>query len=71
MKAIKEVHSFFQQENPKIKNNQPILTHTATMQHVCACLKIIKKTVRRSLKEFETCNSPGKKRFCFEKCNIL
>jgi hypothetical protein len=62
MKAIRDVHSFFQEESFKIKNNQPILPHTAIMQHV---LKVTKNTLRQSLKEFENCNSPGKKRFCF------
>jgi hypothetical protein len=40
MKAIRDVHYFFQEESFKIKNNQPILPHTAIMQHVCASLKI-------------------------------
>jgi hypothetical protein len=65
-KAIRDVHSFFQEESFKIKNNQPILPHTAIMQHVRACSKVSKNTVRQSLKEFETCNSPGKKRSCFQ-----
>jgi hypothetical protein len=65
MKAIRDVHSFFQEESLKIKNNQSILLHAAIMQHVCACLKISNNTVRQSRKEFETFNSPGKKWFCF------
>jgi hypothetical protein len=61
MKAIIDVHSFFQEESLKIKNNQPILPHTALLDFVCAALKISKNTVRRTVKECETCNSPGKK----------
>jgi hypothetical protein len=60
-KAIRDVHSFFQKESFKIKNNQPILPYTAIMQRVCTCLKVSKNTVRQSQKEFEICNSPGKK----------
>jgi hypothetical protein len=29
MKAIRDVHSFFQKESFKIRNNQQVLTHTA------------------------------------------
>jgi hypothetical protein len=39
MKAIRDVHSFFQEESFKIRNNQPVLPHTAIMERVCACLK--------------------------------
>jgi hypothetical protein len=39
MKAISDVHSSFQEESFKIRNNQPILLHTAIMEHVCTCLK--------------------------------
>jgi hypothetical protein len=39
MKAIRDVHSFFQEESIKI-NNQQVLPHTATIKHICACLKI-------------------------------
>jgi hypothetical protein len=38
MKAIRDVHSFFQEESFKMRNNQQVLTHT-TMVRVCACLK--------------------------------
>jgi hypothetical protein len=38
MKAIRDVHSFFQEESFKIRNNQPI-SHTAIMERVCASLK--------------------------------
>jgi hypothetical protein len=39
MKAIRDVHSFFQEESFKI-NNQQVLPHTAIMQRVYACLKV-------------------------------
>jgi hypothetical protein len=39
MKAIRDVHSFFQEESFKIRNNQ-VLPHTAIMERVCACLKV-------------------------------
>jgi hypothetical protein len=35
MKAITDVHSFFQEESFKI-----ILPHTAIMERICACLKV-------------------------------
>jgi hypothetical protein len=40
MKAIRDVHSFFQEESFKIRNNQQVLQHTAIMERVCACLKV-------------------------------
>jgi hypothetical protein len=40
MKAIRDVHSFFQEESFKIRNNQPVLLHTALMECVYACLKV-------------------------------
>jgi hypothetical protein len=40
MKAIRDVNSSFQEESFKMKNNQPILSHTAIMERVCACLKV-------------------------------
>jgi hypothetical protein len=40
MKAIRDVHSFFQEESFKIRNNQQVLPHTAIMESVCACLKV-------------------------------
>jgi hypothetical protein len=39
MKAIRDVHSFSQEESFKI-NYQQVLLHTAIMEHVCACLKV-------------------------------
>jgi hypothetical protein len=63
MKAIRDVHAFFQEESFNIRNNQPVLPHTAIMERVCACLKVSPSTVRRTLKQFETSNSPGKKAF--------
>jgi hypothetical protein len=39
MKAIRDVHSFFQEESFKIRNDQ-VLPHTAIMERVCACLKV-------------------------------
>jgi hypothetical protein len=40
MKAIRNVHSFFQEEGFKIRNNQQVLPLTAIMKRVCACLKV-------------------------------
>jgi hypothetical protein len=40
MKAIADVHSYFQEESFKIRNKQPVLPHTAIMERVCACLKV-------------------------------
>jgi AraC-like DNA-binding protein len=63
MKAIRDVHDLFQEENFKIRNNQQVLPHTAIMERVCACLKVSPSTVKRTFKEFETSISPGKKSF--------
>jgi hypothetical protein len=63
IKAIRNVHAFFPEQNFKISNNQPVLSHTAIMERVCACLKVSPSTVRRTLEEFETSNSPGKENF--------
>jgi hypothetical protein len=40
MKAIRDVHSFFQEESFKTRNNHQILPHTAIMERFCACLKV-------------------------------
>jgi hypothetical protein len=40
MKAIRDVHSFFQEESFKIRNDQQVLPHTAIMEHVYVCLKV-------------------------------
>jgi hypothetical protein len=40
MKAIRDVHSFFQEESFKIRNNQQVLHHAAIMVRVCACFKV-------------------------------
>jgi hypothetical protein len=40
MKAIRDVHTFFQEESFKIRNDQQVLSHTAIMERVCACLKV-------------------------------
>jgi hypothetical protein len=40
MKAIRYVHSFFQEESFKIRKNQQVLPHTAIMERVCACFKV-------------------------------
>jgi hypothetical protein len=40
MKAIRDVHSFYQEEIFKIRNNQQVLPHTAIMERVCAYLKV-------------------------------
>jgi hypothetical protein len=37
---MKAIHSFFQEESIKIRNNQQVLPHTAIMERVCACLKV-------------------------------
>jgi hypothetical protein len=34
MKAIRDVHSFFQEESFKIRNNQQVLQHTAMIERV-------------------------------------
>jgi hypothetical protein len=34
MKAIRDVHSFFQEESFKIRNNQQVLPHTVIMERV-------------------------------------
>jgi hypothetical protein len=39
MKAIRNVHSFFQEESFKI-NNQQVLPHTAIIKRVCSYLKV-------------------------------
>jgi hypothetical protein len=39
MKAIRDVHSFFQEESFKIRNNQHLLPHTVIMERVCVSLK--------------------------------
>jgi hypothetical protein len=40
MKAIRDVHSYFQKESFKIRNNQQVLPHTAITERVLACLKV-------------------------------
>jgi hypothetical protein len=40
MKAIRDVHSFFQEESFKIRNDQQVLPHTAIMERVRAYLKV-------------------------------
>jgi hypothetical protein len=40
MKAIRDVHSFFQEESFKIRNNQQLLPHKAIIERVCDCLKV-------------------------------
>jgi hypothetical protein len=40
MKAIRDVHSFFQEESFKIRNNQQVLLYTAIMEQVFACFKV-------------------------------
>jgi hypothetical protein len=40
MKAIRDVHSFFQEESFKIRNNHQVLPHTVIIECVCACLKV-------------------------------
>jgi hypothetical protein len=40
IKVIRDVRSFFQEENFKIINNQQVLPNTAIMERVCACLKV-------------------------------
>jgi hypothetical protein len=40
MKAVRDVHSFFQEESFKIINNQQVLQQTAIMERVCACFKV-------------------------------
>jgi hypothetical protein len=40
MKAIRDVHFFFQEESFKIRNDNQVLPHTAIMERVCACWKV-------------------------------
>jgi hypothetical protein len=40
MKVIRDVHSLFQEESFKIRNNQQVLPHTVIIERVCACLKV-------------------------------
>jgi hypothetical protein len=54
----------------KIKNNQPILPHTGIPEPVCAALKPSENTVGEMLKEYESCNSPGKKEHSFHQVLI-
>jgi hypothetical protein len=49
----------------KIRNNKPVLPHALKLECVHAALKISENTSRRILKEFEICNSPGKKLHSF------
>jgi hypothetical protein len=35
MKAIRDVHSFFQEESCKIRNDQQVLPYTAIMERLC------------------------------------
>jgi hypothetical protein len=58
MKAIRDVP---RKASESGENNQPVLLHLVILGSVCTTLKISENTVRRMLKEFETCNSPGKK----------
>jgi hypothetical protein len=60
-KVLRDVHSFFQDEG--LKYNQAIRPHTALPEHVRAALKITDPTVSALLKEFQTCNSLGRKPF--------
>jgi hypothetical protein len=46
MKAIRDVHSFFQEDSLKIKNNHPILPYTAIIAYLYADMKISASTVR-------------------------
>jgi hypothetical protein len=52
MKAIRDVHSFFQEESVKIESNQPVIPLTAIVAHLCAAFKICESLVRATLKEF-------------------
>jgi hypothetical protein len=40
MKAIRDVHSLFQEESFKIRNDQKVLLHRAMMERICACLNV-------------------------------
>jgi hypothetical protein len=51
MKTIGNVHSFFQEENLKIKNYPPVLPHAAILECVCVTLDIIESTVPATLKD--------------------
>jgi hypothetical protein len=55
MEAIRDVHSFFQEESFKIRNNQLVLPHTAIMERVCACLKV--SPLAYEYREYDSSNS--------------
>jgi hypothetical protein len=40
IKATRDVHSYFQEESFKIRNNQQVLPQSAIMERVCECLKV-------------------------------
>jgi hypothetical protein len=40
MKAIRDVHSLFQEESFKIRKNQQVLQHTVIMERVCVFFKV-------------------------------
>jgi hypothetical protein len=61
IKAIRDIHSFYQEVSLKNKNNRPLIPHTAIVAHVCAAFKISESSVGATLKEFKTCRSPRKK----------
>jgi hypothetical protein len=53
MKAIRNAHSFFQEEGLQIKNNHPVLPHTAVLECVCAAMKISENPVEEHLQNVE------------------
>jgi hypothetical protein len=63
MRVIRDVHSFFQEDSPKIKIIWPILSYTPLLECVYAALEINDDKIGEKLREFEMCNSAGKKLF--------
>jgi hypothetical protein len=45
MKAIRDIHFFFQEGSQKMKYNQPVPLYTAMMIRVCAAIKFSETTV--------------------------
>jgi hypothetical protein len=53
-----KLFSFSEEDRLEVRNNYPILPHTAILEFVCAALKISENAVIRTPKEFHTCKSP-------------
>jgi hypothetical protein len=51
MKAIRSIHSFFQEGSLKFTHNYPILAHRAILQRMCVALKVSENTQERRRKQ--------------------